>query len=282
MVDLALNELEEVLPGHRPYPRVPTKMTTTYSTVILPYLNLAQHRSSWNANSCLLCTTCSSAQDHHGCSHGRSLSAIARHIDRPPIMGEYVAGMWEPWLHSSLLWWSDHRSTRKPAPGTATHVRPDQSSIPTWSWLAVEGLISTWGRNPDSLLKIVSINHQSSINDVYAESRNTSLVLESRIVPIQLTAEPEAPVLKRYRIKTASTSRFGLLIPDTNPLEIEFNMLPTTTFIAIEYSVCEPPLLNCLILTRDSKDMNAFRRLGIAELDESFFIGTVIQKCELF
>ncbi len=210
-----------------------------------------------------------------------ALSAIARQIDRPPIMGKYVAGMWDPWLHRCLLWWSDHRSTRKPAPGTATHFRPNRSSIPTWSWISVEGLVSTWGRNPDSLLKIMLINHQSSINDPYAESNDASLVLEGRMVPIYLTAEPEAPVLERYLIKKASTSRFGLLIPDTNPLEIEFDMLRTTSFIAIEYSVCERPLLNCLILTQDSKNMNAFRRLGIAELDESFFIGTAIRQLEL-
>lgn len=209
-----------------------------------------------------------------------ALSAVARQIDRSGIMGNYIAGMWGSWLHSCLLWYSDHRSTRKRGSATTTHIRPGQD-IPTWSWLSVEGLVSTWGRNPINLMKIVSINHQMSINDPYAESNTASLVLEGRIVPVKLTAELKASVLDRYRIKTESTSRFGLLIPDTNPLEIASDLLPDMNFVAIEYSVCMPPLLNCLILRRDSKSLNTFRRLGIAELHVSFFVGTIVQQLEL-
>jgi len=52
-----------------------------------------------------------------------ALSAIAQQINRSGLMGDYAAGMWVDWLMASLLWWSDHRSSRTQGPQGSSHFR---------------------------------------------------------------------------------------------------------------------------------------------------------------
>lgn len=210
-----------------------------------------------------------------------ALSAIARQIDKHGIMELYVAGMWAPWLPACLMWWSDHQRARIAGQHTPTHTRSSPSSVPTWSWLSVEGPVSTWGRNPRSLLRIKCINYQPASDDPYGPCVDASIVLEGSLVPIQITAEPVAGVLQRHSIKTTRSAESAILIPDTNPFEIPADMLRSTTSLALAFSLLELDLLNCLILMRYSDNMNTFRRLGIAELSTSHFIGSSVQQIVL-
>lgn len=194
-----------------------------------------------------------------------ALSAIAAQVNRGNLMGSYVAGMWVDWLLSSLLWWSD--ATRsKVAKSDESHKRPNPSSAPTWSWLSVEGPISTWGRNFLSDIKLVNIEYTLAGDNIYGPYNTAKLELEGQMIGVMI----HAVASQLYIARSYQSLEKAIFFPDTNPFEINPNKLTQREFYALKYSRSSSVSWNCLILAV-SAGGKEFWRVGIAEVGLGWF-----------
>ena len=202
-----------------------------------------------------------------------ALSAIAKQISAKSDMGRYIEGMWEHWFMKSLLWWSDLDSKRV-ANHHETHWRPTPSAAATWSWISVEGPVTTWGRFTDWG------RERRSANDCWLLG-----ILENDFDPSPTTKISVIAELTEIKIRRASDSRLcivqanqsartGKFFPDTNPFEISEDLLAEKSFYALKHSLCQPTSYNCLVLAMHvdgGRTHSQYRRLGIAEVGLDWF-----------
>ncbi|CAK47986.1 HET-domain-containing protein [Aspergillus niger ATCC 13496] len=194
-----------------------------------------------------------------------ALEAIAEQVNRDDLMGLYVAGMWVDWLVGSLLWRADANSS-KVAKKDESHKRPNPSSAPTWSWLSVEGPISTWGRNSQSDIKLVNIEYTLAGDNIYGPYNTAKLELEGQMIGVMI----HAMASQLYIVRSCQSPEKAHFLPDTNPFEINPNKLIETEFYALKHSRSPSVLWNCLILTV-SAGGKEFRSVGIAEVGLGWF-----------
>ena len=81
-------------------------------------------------------------------------------MDLPPYLGRYLAGIWECTLPNGLLWWSEYTNPKLYPLGLKTHWRERPCPAPTWTWLSVEGRVSTWGMYGFSLVTTREVSYQ--------------------------------------------------------------------------------------------------------------------------
>jgi hypothetical protein len=87
-----------------------------------------------------------------------ALSSVARRIDFPGMGGAYLAGIWRDSLPHGLFWWSEFTNPKLYPLGAKTHRRDKSHKIPTWSWLSIEGRVSTWGISQACLIVVEILN----------------------------------------------------------------------------------------------------------------------------
>jgi Heterokaryon incompatibility protein (HET) len=155
-----------------------------------------------------------------------ALSAVAEQISHRGLMGLYVAGMWADWLMPCLLWWSDPHSCRTKISEGASHRRSQPPSAPTWSWLSVEGPVSTWGLNPQSVVKLKEIRYKPETENPYGLYSESKLVLQGQLGRDQIIAVKQAAAPEVYKVQREGDGDTADLISDTNPLEIKADLLP--------------------------------------------------------
>ena len=93
-----------------------------------------------------------------------------------PVLGKYLAGMWDSTLIYSLTWCRDYRTPRNP--------RLQEWRAPTWSWASVDGKISFSkkfeGQFPRTFATVVSATTIPKGNDVTGELSLALLVLKGK------------------------------------------------------------------------------------------------------
>jgi len=193
-----------------------------------------------------------------------ALMTIARQVDKSGIMGRYLAGMWEPSLPETLMWWCDVESATSRHKQSVTHRRVHSSHIPSWSWLSIEGPLHTWGRNFDSLVGILQIDYQLAGGDPYGPCQKATILVRGYVVPVHLHQEPTEAGAQRYKISIESEEQNAILIPDTNPFELQPHELESAALLALVFNIHE--IANCMILRQAESTPSKFRRVGIAEL----------------
>ena len=200
-----------------------------------------------------------------------ALSAIAKQVDMPGILGNYLAGIWSCTLPGSLLWWSDTREKACPDWQAVTHWRPSSRNAPTWSWLSVEGPVDTCGRNPVSEVQVLHISYTLATSDMYGQCCEASIIIAGQFEPIEIHEKLQANGDVIHEVRSRDNKEVAVLIPDTHPLEIPSNELSKTIFVALKFSRGAPSWWNCLILRVWSNNSNVFQRVGIAELGNEWF-----------
>jgi hypothetical protein len=163
---------------------------------------------------------------------------IAQQINHSGLMGDYVTGMWVDWLMTSLLWWSDHHSSSIQGAQGSLHFRKTRPTAPTWSWLSVEGPISTWVGNSRSVVTLIGLKYTLVREDPYGAYEEVRIDLHGQLTSINIYAVGDLPVSK-YEIRQSDDGEPTELMPDTNPIVIAFDTLPKGNFYALKYSMCE-------------------------------------------
>jgi hypothetical protein len=140
------------------------------------------------------------------------------------FLGKYYAGIWEATLPGSLLLWSDTRDVACIGRGVETHTRPKLPSAPTWSWISVEGLVSTWGRNCRTVVSIRAIRYQPVNEEPYGRCLEgvISILGELRSVKLLKLLRNSFPHIPGYihEIWLAGQSEsVGYIMPDTNAFD---------------------------------------------------------------
>ncbi|PMD22331.1 hypothetical protein NA56DRAFT_538432, partial [Hyaloscypha hepaticicola] len=115
-----------------------------------------------------------------------ALSSIARHFDRPGILGRYLAGLWEESLPRSLLWWSFY--SPEESKDKRTHWRDLTYSAPTWSWLSIEGRVTFPGFETESTLAatVLRVSYTLETNDLYGPVSNATLRVSGVMVEVHI------------------------------------------------------------------------------------------------
>ena len=205
-----------------------------------------------------------------------ALSSVAKQIDMPEILGQYLAGIWERTLPGSLLWWSEYTDAKLyPESLKATHERKKSSSVPTWSWLSIEGRVSTWGRGPITTVVLLGFKYTLSGKDPYGACEEASIILSGKAehVDIVLNSVPESATT--YSVRRPGVDEYFDFLSDTNPLEFGLEELKESQIIALQVGIssgCFKPY-NCLILKLRllPGSSAAYERLGIADCGHEWF-----------
>jgi hypothetical protein len=211
-----------------------------------------------------------------------ALSSIAKQIDMPGILGQYLAGIWSFTLPGALLWWSEytnpvlHLESHK-----KSHCRKRPCSIPTWSWLSIEGRVSTWGRNPQTTVRILDIPYALARKDPYGPCKDASIVIDGMLVPVEIIAEPAGDEPTAHSIRRPSTQEPFRLLSDTNPLEFSNEELSQSKIMALQFSSSVADRCSCIILKLVSGTPSTYERVGIAECPRIWFLGKVLQTVKL-
>jgi hypothetical protein len=106
----------------------------------------------------------------------------------PDFLGHYLLGIWECTLPSGLLWWSEDTNPSLYPENTATHQRARQSCIPSWSWLSIDELVSTWGRCSVSLVRIPHVQYVPSQGDEYGPCLEGAISVSGKTVFGEMTS----------------------------------------------------------------------------------------------
>ena len=202
-----------------------------------------------------------------------ALSSIARQIDMPDSLGKYLAGIWEYTLPGGLLWWSEYTNPSLYPVGTKTHWRVQPSRLPTWSWLSIEGRVSTWGRCWVSLVRIQHINYIVSGNDMYGPCVEGAISVLGQAVTVEVVnaKRGDGPSDKEIRLPDGEDS--FEFTTDTSPFELSDENLKISTLLALRFAAGHPLYIHAIILRLVPGTGDKYERLGIAQCPNEWFVG---------
>ncbi|CZR66430.1 uncharacterized protein PAC_16331 [Phialocephala subalpina] len=203
-----------------------------------------------------------------------ALSSVAKLIDMPETLGRCLAGIWEYTLPRNLLWWSKYTDAKlHPESSKATHERKKPSSIPMWSWLSIEGRVSTWGRGPITTVELLGFTYILSDKDAYGACKGASIMLSGKAeyVEIVLHSVPEMAIT--YAVRRSGVDEYFDFLSDTNPFEFCLEELKGSQIIALQVGISPGNFAryNCLILKFLLGSSAAYERLGIADCGLEWF-----------
>lgn len=204
-----------------------------------------------------------------------ALASTARQIDMPGVLGRYLCGIWEDTIPRNLLWWSQYTDTKqfpRQHSHEATHVRSKDKSIPSWSWLSIEGRVSTWGKALLTLAKITAINYTLATDDPYGACEKGEIQLCAAVSPIKISISTQEDGSSLSEVHRESSPKRYPLIPDTQPFEYSEDELLKLQVIALQFSITHL-FTESMILCRE-KGSAKYRRLGIANVDGELFEGS--------
>lgn len=192
-----------------------------------------------------------------------ALACVARLIN-PRAFGRYLYGIWEDTLPVSLLWWSETADDDHPAADSATtHFRPRGKSIPTWSWMSVEGRVSTWGRRGKVVVEVTKVPTTLTSCDRYGKYTDPSIILKGHISEVAIQTSPDRLSQSVMGLGSQITNK---LDADTHPFEYSDEELRNSRFIAVQ--ICSMPGLRkdglFLVLRETEENDETYERVGIA------------------
>jgi hypothetical protein len=200
-----------------------------------------------------------------------ALSSIAREINMPDFLGRYLAGIWECTLPGGLLWWSEYTSPAFYPGGTATHQRARQSCVPSWSWLSIDGRVSTWGRCIVSLVCILHIQYIPSQGDEYGSCLAGAITVSGKTILVEVTSATLNKGSREKRINLINSNETFSFITDTSPFELSDEDLETSTLLALEFAHGRLSYVHAIIMRLVPGSSDQFERLGIAECPSEWF-----------
>ena len=103
-----------------------------------------------------------------------SLSGIAEEFQRKIIKDKYVAGLWETALEDQLLW----QVTRKLQANGTPSKRPPFYRAPSWSWLSIDAVITTF--QPSHIPALIEIKHTHI--DLLNDNHPTGQIIGGHII----------------------------------------------------------------------------------------------------
>ena len=127
-----------------------------------------------------------------------ALSSVAKRIDYPGMCRAYLAGIREDSLSHGLFWWSEFTNPKFYPLGAKTRRRDKNHQIPTWSWLSIEGRVSTWGMSQACFIVVeILIVHYipAKDGDDYGPCGEGIITLSSSGVPTEVVEAklPDGP-----------------------------------------------------------------------------------------
>ncbi|KAF4498972.1 heterokaryon incompatibility [Fusarium agapanthi] len=214
-----------------------------------------------------------------------ALDSIARQIDCCGMLGRYLCGIWEESLPHSLLWWSEFKDLERfPSPDqqTTTHFRPAIRSIPSWSWLSIEGRVSTWGRAVNVIARVTNISFKLAGDDPYGECKEAAITLQGPTTPMRVGSSSQpgnttAPVV----FEPASCKEYQF-DADTHPFEYADSDLSNIPTMALGFSISGFRDLGggelcCIILRQVSGKSDRYQRIGLAYLPSRLFASAKVR-----
>jgi hypothetical protein len=200
-----------------------------------------------------------------------ALSSSAKAMDMPPYLGRYLAGIWECTLPNGLLWWSEYTNSKLYPSGSKTHWRKRPCPAPTWTWLSIEGRVSTWGMYGLSLVTILDVSYQV-INDPYSSCQGGTIVVRGVAVPVEIVdaKRTDGPSSKEVRLYGKDES-FDFFT-DTNPFEYVGESSEDEELLALQFAASDL-FIYSIILKRVPQTTDHYERLGIAHCTHEWFWG---------
>lgn len=203
-----------------------------------------------------------------------ALSSVAKQIDMPEILGRYLAGIWECTLPQNLLWWSEYTDVKLyPELSKATHKRKKPSSVPTWSWLSIEGRVSTWGRGLITTVEVLGFKYTLSGKDPYGACEEASIMLSGKAEHVEIVLDSVLETATTYYVRRPGVDEHFDFLSDTNPFEFCLEELKGSQIIALQVGISPGSSKphNCLILKLLLGSSAAYERLGIADCGYEWF-----------
>jgi hypothetical protein len=200
-----------------------------------------------------------------------ALSSIARQVDMPGFLGRFLAGIWECTLPEGLLWWSEYTDLHLYPERTVTHRRTRPCHVPSWSWLSVDGRVSTWGRCYVPLVTVEHVHYIPCEKDQYGSCAEGKIQVLGKTVNVEVTSTGHDGGTSGRAVRLPnSKDNFGFLT-DTNPFELSDEDLETSSLLALRFAVGGPFLVHAIIMRLVPDSSGRFERLGIAQCPEEWF-----------
>lgn len=212
-----------------------------------------------------------------------ALSSVAKRIDMPDVLGRYLAGIWECNLPKGLFWWSEFTNSALHPPAIKTHWRDKTHQIPTWSWLSIEGRVSTWGMIEACLIvvRVVVISYTVSSNDDYGTCEEGIITLEGVGVPIEVVDAKRSGGPSDKEVRLIGEEHSVDFYTDENPFEYSEQDSKTGELLAFLFGYTNMHS-QAMILKQVPGTNNRYERLGIANpCPHGWFAGQTTREIEL-
>ncbi|KAK1834183.1 heterokaryon incompatibility protein-domain-containing protein [Podospora conica] len=201
----------------------------------------------------------------------QAIASIALQFDHGSDsgLGRYLCGIWEADLPMGLLWYSLLISSRdkyhKP------HRRLRGWTVPTWSWLSVQGGVSHQDREVVSVPVAVvrDISYQTCPTNVYgAPVEVPCLVIRGRTVELHVK-NTGTDVDPYYMLVHSSLDEEHRMEADVQAPEILFTK--DTTIKALQIATSDEDGAMTSLVLHPVGGGNRYERLGIANVDNDIF-----------
>ncbi|CAN9368819.1 unnamed protein product [Alternaria alternata] len=184
-----------------------------------------------------------------------SLSGLARTFAQR-FGGSYVAGLWQGQIPCSLSWFIEFH-------GTPTGTYKREYCAPSWSWASINGSV-IFRNQGNNELEVVSADIELAGRDLYGKvSPSSSICVRGRLRRGKLTERKGRRDTVWLETEHGRLQNRGFLdrLDESLPLEVSF----------LEISSGSGFLdARCLLLHK-TESGNQFRRVGMADLDETDF-----------
>ena len=193
-----------------------------------------------------------------------ALSGVAQYM-QSILHDRYLAGLWQQWLPSQLLW-------RYDSPGT----RPLKYRAPSWSWASVNpqtdrGLIAGRSYIMGILAKVVEVKIESSDQDATGQITGGHLRLRGPLCTSQFLPRKETDISRHSRmsVRMGGLERSGVVYEDVRgelqALDEPIGGHQYHLFV-IEIELSNPNRLVGLVLQPTRMHNGQFRRCGLAHI----------------
>lgn len=185
-------------------------------------------------------------------------------------LGRYLCGIWEVDLPMGLLWYSLLTTPREKH--YKPHTRLRGWTVPTWSWLSIQGDISHRDREivETPLATVQGITYHASPDNPYgAPVDPPNLTIRGVTLEIEVKHMNDAIYGPRYTVVHPSFEDEHCLDADIQVWEAPFAKCRIKALRITTRE--ESDTMNCLVLCHVEGDGNQFERLGVASIGDDHF-----------
>ncbi|KAK4442165.1 heterokaryon incompatibility protein-domain-containing protein [Podospora aff. communis PSN243] len=185
-------------------------------------------------------------------------------------LGRYLCGIWEVDLPTGLLWYSLLVNRKQKQPHGSVHRRLRGWTVPTWSWLSVQGDVSHADREGIEmpLASIVGLSYRTSTENPYGAPLDTPmLTVRGLAVDVEMQHDDDGTFGADYFVSHQ-------LLEDSAPLEADVNVmdvpLDQSRVKALRITTREESdAMNCLLVCEQGS--GTYERVGIASVANELF-----------